>query len=53
MKPEEVRYHHIRDHEWPQKLCLKCGRMVPKFHQHYPKSDSDKIAMPEIAEAKA
>lgn len=35
MKPRDVRYHHIRDHPWPQKWCAKCCRMVPKFHEHF------------------
>jgi hypothetical protein len=51
MKPEDVRYHHVRDYPWPSKLCLKCRRMVPTHHYHYPKDVSDKVAMPEIADA--
>ena len=50
MKEEDVRYHHIRDHPWPQKFCAKCARMVPTFHRHWPKSPGDKVAYPEAVE---
>lgn len=52
MREQDVRFHHIRDHPWPQKLCLKCKRMVPTFHKHYPKDKGDKLAMPTIKEPK-
>ena len=48
MRPEDVRFHHFRDYPWPQKFCVKCGRMVSKWHQHWNRDKGDKIAWPEI-----
>lgn len=39
MKPEDVRFHHIRDWPWPLKRCPKCGRAVPWFHKHIGRVD--------------
>ena len=32
MRPDDVRYHHIRDWPWPQKWCKRHGQ-VPTFHE--------------------
>jgi hypothetical protein len=44
MRPEDVRFHHIKNHPWPQKWCAKCGRNVPFFHKHWGKAE--KVAKP-------
>lgn len=49
MKPEEVRFHHIRDYPWPKKFCPKCLCMVSKWHQHWKPDAGDKVAYPEVA----
>lgn len=42
MKPEDVRFHHIRYWPWPQKWCPHHGRMVPTFHEHHTKKKKPK-----------
>lgn len=48
MKPHEVRFHHIRDHNWPKKFCTVCLRMVPTFHKHWPAHKDDIPAIPSV-----
>jgi hypothetical protein len=41
MKPQDVRFYHIRDHPWPRVLCDHCGTTVPYFHRHWTRHTPD------------
>jgi hypothetical protein len=34
MKPDQVRFHHLRDWKCRTVWCAKCGRLVKYWHEH-------------------
>jgi hypothetical protein len=47
MRPEDVRFHHIRDWKWRMVWCDRCKRLVPWFHGHYTKPGESVSAVDE------